>query len=344
MERPSNQYHRENKYLRNGHGKQSMIAFYFAIVFVLLTIYQCKYMQGEKKLESTYYIHFDFDKSQDGTTALDTVSIMNRLLACFAEGRPNDVFLTESDLKEKLKLTDEECNRDPDYNTRFYAIDLGLAGAIFLTISPHETYSDSIIIETRETFYHDRGSTKISSSALNSYDLKNLEVEYKNSLPLFFGTARSMPFVGIVESFEDSLLIFKFNKNLKAQNQQCEGEKLLPDDFLLFRRIYTGESGYLQLLRDIQRKIDYLKDEGENSFTLQNAMDNYNHIKNELKSKLTKGDSHREYIDIKGKVIQMSDSTGRATWSPTEIYPFEKPQKGDEIIILVSSFEEWDLR
>lgn len=333
--------------LKKCYQRLSTTAYYLAFVLFLLTIYQCKDIPGKKTLKnsgSTYYIHFNFDKSQDGTTVLDTESIMNRLLASFAEGRPNDVFLSEEDLKEKFQLTEEECNRHPDYNTRFYSVELGLAGAFFLTISPHETNSDSIVIETKETFYFDRGSTKISSSALNSYDLKNLEVEYKNSLPLFFGTARSMPFVGIVESYTDSILIFKFDKKLKAQKQQCEGDKLLADDFLLFRRIYTGKSGYHQLLADQQGKIDYLKDKGEKDFSLQNANENYNHIKNDLKSPLIEGASHREYIDIKGKVIQMSDSTGRATWTPTGMYPFEKPKKGDEIIILLSSFEEWDLR
>jgi len=94
--------------------------------------------------------------------------------------------------------------------------------------------------------------------------------------------------------------------------------------------VYVGKEGVRQRLNDIKAQIEFFSEKPQDSLLLKSCREEYAEVEKNM-SYGDFGGSMSYSIGITGKVIELYDTTGKATWRVTGEFLNEKPRQGDEI-------------
>ena len=296
------------------------------LFFILPTKNQKKGTQETAGLiaaKKQYYVQFSLSSIDYKKFTVDTSALKESLLAQIIAVFHSDSVITESDL---MKLSTEKGKLYVKHNTfdhNYFKDSLGFSGVFFIEINTVEpVHPDSVALIIRSSLYPP-ASTTLSSLRARSFSLKNIESDFRKNIQDILIDVQMAAVQGSVLTFNDSILLFHFNKNSRLR----VGAKIS------FSRFYSGQEGLDLFLEDVKKKLDYLKDKPQYTEDFKRESSNYQHLKNSLAPRLKGGASYGEEIGLTGKVIELYDSIGKATWTVNGPFLLEKPKKGDKVYL-----------
>jgi hypothetical protein len=101
-----------------------------------------------------------------------------------------------------------------------------------------------------------------------------------------------------------------------------------------FMREYIGIDGLKKKLRDLKSRIDYYKNFPNDSSIVRRYSEEYVKIEKSISTSRSADRWETSTgIEMKGKIIELYDSTAKATWTRTGKFPHDKPEEGDVIYL-----------
>lgn len=268
----------------------------------------------------SFYVQFDFSKIPN----LDTSSIKDVLLSLIINTLYPDSVLTESDLiksfsKQGKLYSKREINSPIE--EMYFSDTLNFSGALFIKATAFDNKNSLITFNTGLSYW----TTKFRSS--NHYILSSRTENIKS----YFGSWIQDRFLefrlrdkqGIITESNDSIIFFQFDKEAK----------LSPGAAIRIRRSYSGKEGLSLWLTEHEIKMEYLKDKPQFAEELKNEKLKFENQRVEVVDFLSKGNSYLFWSGLSGKILELYDSVGKATWTNKSIFPFVKPQKGDLVFL-----------
>jgi len=284
-----------------------------------------------------YYVQFDFSEIskqiKSGATKMpfDTIEIADRLLAQAISAVSPDSVVTEVDLIKSFSRRGELYQRhstpynyninDNQEDHRYFRNTLEFAGVMLIAVSPlSKVENDSIVFSYKIVLYPD-ATTSHERSTQNT-NLKYLEKYFLSSLKSSFDEIRLRFIQGHVLTCDNNVIIFKLTKDAKLRT----GASIRMD------RNYSGKGGLYERLNYLQMKIDYFRSNNSDSVELKDTYLEYDRIKKMIPN-TDSIDNNAYGLNLRARVTELYDSTGKATWQVNGKFLLERPKAGDLIYI-----------
>ncbi|MFN0031620.1 MAG: adenylate/guanylate cyclase domain-containing protein [Flavobacteriales bacterium] len=332
----------------------------FVVVILILTasffsLQKLKQMKQDAsvglhlQLKKSYYVQFDFSHltMYGRTSKLDTILLKEDLLSQIISVLYPDSIVEEVDFKESLSrkgIFYSSHLKDNSLDGKYFKDTLNYTGTIFIQPFKHITgndtmrfkdsfgvrmevrhgdeINDSILIRMRVELYTDSSSKHVDG--LYQESMKNIRTDFRSDLNDVFMSMRADIIQGYVSNCSDSFFFFTLNKDAYLR----KGSQIR------LSRSYTGKEGLNYWLSDEKNKIEYFKDKPQYVEDLNYAISSYDHIKNDLSASLLTGNSSYGHdIGIRGYVVELYGTTGKAKWKIKGNYLQEKPRAGDRIYL-----------
>ncbi len=286
------------------------------------------YTGSKKEAASTpgrksFYIQFDFSE----TPNLDSSALSEIFLSQFITAMYPDSIVTEADLIKSFTKKGELYKRKifpgMQEEKKYLSDTLHFSGGLFIkSIWLGGNKNDSVCFRTGLALWKG-GSSAAYSDSLRT-NINDLKDNFRNWLQKRLTEYRLRDEIGEVLESNDSIILFKIPGNTNISHSAA----------IELRRIYSNKEGLDRWLLDHQEKMDYMKDKPELSKELKDEKKHFEKNVAEMTYDLTntKG-SWVINLKISGKVIELYDSVGKATWKNNSVFPFIKPRKGDMIFL-----------
>ena len=271
----------------------------------------------------SFYVQFDFSETPNLDTSLLTEIFLSQVISSMYP----DSIVTENDLIHSFSKAGKLYKRHASYTFeegKYFDDTLHFSSALFVKgIRLNNKNDDSIAYHSRLFFWYDGGSTVTGDTLLSI--LKDLKNNFRIWIQKKLMEFRLHDELGVVLESNDSIVLFQINR--KAT--------LSPGAIIELRREYSHKEGLELWLSEYDNKFDYLKDKPQFSEQLKKEKLAFENKKPEITDDLTnnKGGWIINLDDIGGKITELYDSVGKATWSNKGIFPFVKPKKGDLIFL-----------
>ncbi|MEO7923487.1 MAG: adenylate/guanylate cyclase domain-containing protein [Chitinophagaceae bacterium] len=272
-------------------------------------------------LRKAYYVEFDFSKPSQ----LDTILFKDILLSDIITSLYPDSIVTESDLiKSFSKQGKLYVKRDiiTPIVEKYFADTLNFSGALLIKAISFDTKKSFVTFSCSLSLW-DRKFLSSNHYTLSS-NLENLKSYFRNWLQDKILESRLHDIQGLITEGNDSVIFFRLNN----------GAKLSRDAAIQVSREYSGKEGLNLWLNEHEIKMTYLKDKPQYADEIKKEISDFNSHKDEVTEDLTNAKSTWVFkLNLTGKVIELYDSIGKATWINKGIFPFVKPRKGDLIYL-----------
>jgi len=283
-----------------------------------------------------YYVQFDFSEISkqmySGATKLpfDTIEMAERLLAQAISAISPDSVVTETDLIKsfakrgelyKRHSTPYTYNKNESGNDhRYFRDTLKLAGVMLFGVNPFSAAEmDSIIFNYKVVFFTPNTTLEMSTITSNSEDI---DYNFRSTIQNTIEALRLSLVQGYVLTCNDNVIIFKLKKDSKLQI----------GTYIRMDRNYISTTGLYDRLEYLKTRIDYFKSNSADSTELKKTYADYNKISNAIPKENPKH-SNAFNLDLEGRVTELYDSTGKATWKVKGKFLLERPKTGDLIYI-----------
>ncbi len=290
---------------------------------------------SQVQIMGSYYVQFDFSdfKNQpfknQNKTIVDTVALQERFLSQLITVFSPDSVATELDLIKQFSKTGEfyyrrqNTSSDDSY---FFRDTLNFYGSIFITASKiSSSNNDSLRFHIRMDMYPKYiGSS--ASERIEWFSLSNIETPFRNLIQdMMMATSEKIWTIqGYVSNSNDSIVYFRLTKDAG----------LRVGALIEFRREYIGMDGLKKRAENLRERITYFKNIPEDSTILKGFSKEYEEIETDIKNSHSRGSwSTSSGINMRGKVTELYDSTGKASWTHIGKFPNDQPQKGDVIYL-----------
>ena len=269
----------------------------------------------------SFYVQFDFSKA----SSFDTLSFKDNLLSQVITSLYPDSIVTEPDLIKSFSKQGKLYVRR-DINTpleeKYFSDTLNFSGVIIIKAFSFDYKNNFLTFGCGLSLWN----TKLRSS--NHYNLSsnlgNLKSDFRNWLQDKLLESRLNDVQGEITEGNDSVIFFRLGIDSKL-SQNAE---------ILIKRGYFGKDGLNLWLRENEIKLDYLKDKSQFAEELKGEISEFEKNKKDVTDFLiNKNGAYYFDLNIKGKVIELYDSIGKAKWINKGIFPFVKPRKGDLIFL-----------
>jgi CTP:phosphocholine cytidylyltransferase-like protein len=118
------------------------------------------------------------------------------------------------------------------------------------------------------------------------------------------------------------VIIFKLTKDSKLRTGAS----------IRMNRNYSGKGGLYERLNYLQMRIDYFKSNYSDSVELNDTYLEYDRIKKMIPN-TDSIDNNAYGLNLRARVTELYDSTGKATWQVNGKFLLERPKAGDLIYI-----------
>ena len=269
----------------------------------------------------SFYVQFDFSKA----SSFDTLSFKENLLSQVITSLYPDSIVTEPDLIKSFSKQGKLYVRR-DINTpieeKYFSDTLNFSGVIIIKAFSFDSKNNFVTFDCGLSLWN----TKLRSS--NHYNLSshlgNLKTYFRNWLQDKLLESRLNDVQGEITEGNDSVIFFRLGNNAKL-SQNAE---------ILIKRSYFGKDGLNLWLRENEIKLDYLKDKPQFAEELKDQISVFEKYKEDVTDFLINKNGAYDFdLNIRGKVIELYDSIGKAKWINKGIFPFVKPGKGDLIFL-----------
>lgn len=282
---------------------------------------------GLNETGKSYYIQFDFSNiSKSGLISdnlksiiIDTISLKENLTAQVIALLYPDSVITESDLIELYAKKGGFFTRRDLYDHGYWD-SLHLSNRVFIKFKVDSIQRiDSVCLEIYSNILSQTGA--ISSLSDEVLSVKNIVTDFRNMLQEDLMNSKLAAATGTVLNYKDSILFF----------QVGDGAKLRTGMSLKITRNYPGKKGLDLWLSDIQEEIDFYKSKPQDSEKLKNAINKYSEVKMIPTFINIKRAVFGAKITGTGRVIELYDSTAKASFINKGGVPWDVPRKGDMI-------------
>ncbi len=279
----------------------------------------------------THYVQFDFSGLSKEKSAFDSIDIAERLLSQAITLLSPDSVITEIDLirffSKKGELYKRHSNED-DYNAndkseddKYFRDTLKFASVLLVSVkSASNNKSDFFDLKCRIVSYPDLKTTLIFFTKSDDSSLKMIAHDFRKIIQHSFIGQQLSIVQGYVLTCNDNEIIFRLSKDAKLR----EGA------IVNVSRNYSGKEGLYERLEYLKARIDYFKNRPNDSLDLKDSYEQYASIENSI-PKTDSINNNAFQLEIRGRVKELYDSTGKATWKLNGKFPFDKPKKGDLI-------------
>lgn len=296
---------------------------------------QDAFVDSQLQLKKTYYVQFDFSEFKSQIVAggrnlmIDTAAVqdilLSQLIAIFS---PNYI-ITETDLIKQFSKNGAFYTRHQNRSSRdsyYFRDSLKFSGSIFITaINDSITNADSLQLHVRMDMYP-IGEGFIAAEDNNRFSLSNIENPFRNLMQdLMMSSSKNIWAIqGRVINSNDSMVYFHLTKEANLRVGAS----------IKFMREYIDIDGLYQRQADLKMRINYFKNIPADSVILKQYSQEYSEIESDISNLHSRGTwSTSNGIDMMGKVVELYDSIGKASWSIVGKYPNDKPKKDDLIYI-----------
>lgn len=284
------------------------------------------------QLKKSYYVQFDFSKLQNpantenNKSILDTASIQEKLLSQLIAVFNPDSIITEQDLIKQYSKNgtlyirhENHSNHDSNY----FRDTLSFFGSLFISVKEVSMSNhDSLALKIRMDMYPEKeGST--ASERKSWFSVENIETPFRNLIQdmLMSTSTKSWIVQAHVTNHDDKFVFFRLTNDASLRVGAS----------IKFMHEYIGIDGLKQRSEDLKKRIAYYTENRKDSVIARTASEELERIERDLSN------SHIQVsfaygIDIKGKVIELYDSTGKATWNLNNEFP-ERLRNGDLIYL-----------
>lgn len=283
--------------------------------------------------KKTYYVQFDFSDLEKQSIAnkskliIDTISLEDDLLSQLIAIFNPDSVVTEQDLKKQYSKNGAFYVRHQNRSSRdsyYFRDSLNFFGSLFITANENiSTKNDSIQLHIRLDMYPDhKGSSAAESNQW--FSISDIETPFRNlTQDLLLRTSdQTWTIQGYVTNSNDSVFYFQFTQDASLRVGASIG---------LFHE-YIGLDGLYMRLEDLKKGISFFEKIPEDSLIVKQYFEECKVIENRIyindtNSRWSSG------AGVIGKVTEIYDSTGKATWKNNGRFPYDKPRKGDVIYL-----------
>lgn len=290
---------------------------------------------SQLQLIKSYYVQFDFSniKNQSivnqNNSTVDTSSLQENLLSQLITVFSPDSVVTEFDLVRQFSKSgkfyvrhENTSSADSDY----FRDTLIFSGAIFITaIKFHPTNIDSIQLHIRMDMYP-KPNHSSAAERMEWFSISKIETPFRHLIQdMMMATSDKIWTIqGYVLNSNDSIVYFRLTK--EASLRVGASIKLM--------REYIEMDGLHQRLEDLKNRIDFFKNIPKDSLLLKQYSAEYSEIETDISKSHSRGRWFTNTgIDMRGKVVELYDSTGKATWTLIGKFPNDKPRQGDVIYL-----------
>lgn len=320
--------------------QRQMLWFFLMFVLLLGSFFIIKHATKQnftpQSGRKAYYVQFDFSeiskqlKNGSSRASFDTIEMNNRLLSQSISAFSPDSVVTEADLIKFFSKRGELYQRhstsitynidDSGDDHKYFRDTLKLAGVIMMELSSLSNIEkDSFLFNLKAVIF--ASSTTLETSTANS-DRDNIEYDFRSMIQGLFETQRLSLIQGYILTCNDNEIIFKLNSNSKLQQGTS----------IRINRNYSGKAGLYDRLTYLKTKMDYFKSHSLDSVELKSISSEYDRIES-LIPKTDSINNNAYSLDVRGRITELYDSTGKATWKVKGKYLLERPKPGDAIYI-----------
>lgn len=302
------------------------------LILIILSFFLVKNLNQNKSKNNTnsssvtperksFYVQFYFSNVSD----FDTLSFKDNLLSQVITSLYPDSIVTEPDLIKSFSKQGKlyvRHNINTPIEEKYFSDTLNFSGAIIIKIISFDTKNNFVVFSCGLSLWSEKFR---SSNYYNlSSSLENLKSYFRNFLQDKLLTSRLNDVQGEITEGNDSVIFFRLGINAKL-SQNAE---------ILIKRSYFGKDGLNLWLGENEIKLDYLKDKPQFAKELKDEISSIEKNKVDVTDFLNnKNGTYYFNLNIRGKVIELYDSIGKAKWINKGIFPFVKPRKGDLIFL-----------
>ena len=278
-----------------------------------------------------YYVQFDFSKLKNlsnadqkiiGDTNLIQENMLSQLIAVFNP----DSILTEVDLSKRFSKAGKFYVRRQNKSSsdsNYFRDSLSFSGALFITATNRSyTKDDSLEFHIRMDMYPNHENSS-AAERKEWFSISYIESPFRNLIQDMILSTSSKAWIiqGYVINSNDSFLYFHIAK--EANLRVGASIKLM--------REYNEMEGLQKRLTELNEKITYFTNIND-SVLIKRYTQEFKKIEADILKSHSRG-RWSTGIDMRGKVVELYDSTGKATWALKSKFPNDKPKEGDLIYL-----------
>lgn len=290
---------------------------------------------SQLQLKKSYYVQFDFSDLQNQAIAsknkllIDTASLQEDLLSQLITVFNPDSVITEQDLIKQYSKNGafyvRHLNNSSD-DSNYFRDTLNFFGSLFINaIKVSSTNNDSLRLHIRMDMYPNHEGSSAAERE-EWFSIANTKTPFRNLIQdMMISTSDKIWTIqGYVTNSNDSVAYFRLTKDANLRVGAS----------IKFMREYIEMDGLHQRLDDLKNRIAYFKNIPKDSSIVKQYSEEFKEIETDISKSHSRGRwSTDNGIDMKGKIIELYDSTGKAAWTLSGKFPNDKPRQGDVIYL-----------
>jgi class 3 adenylate cyclase len=290
---------------------------------------------SQLQLKKSYYVQFDFSELQNQTDVsknkltIDTSSLQEILFSQLIAVFSPDSVITESDLAKQFSKTGTFYSRHQNMSSddsNYFRDTLNFSGSLFVNVKRISSANhDSLQLHIRMDMYPNREGSS-AAERTEWFSISNIETPFRNLIQdMMMSTSDKIWTIqGYVTNSNDSITYFRLTRDASLRVGAS----------IKFMREYIDMEGLHQRLEDLKKRIAYFKNIPKDSSIVKQYLEEYKEIETDILKSHSRGRwSTNVGIDMRGKITELYDSTGKATWTLVGKFPNDKPRQGDIIYL-----------